>query len=78
MNNDELFTTHYDGSKESLEKAITELRNKGIPITEVVMIVKQQLNISLTDADKLVLNSYAFNDYKNESERIRNLLDNIL
>jgi hypothetical protein len=78
MNNEELFNSHYDGSKESLEKAITELRKKGVSITEVVMTVKERLNISLTDADKLVLNSYAFNDKKNESESLRDKLDNMM
>lgn len=78
MITEELFTTYYNGSSDSLERALLEMRNNGVSIIEVAATIKTCLNVYLPDADRIVLNSKAWNDYKSESERVRKSFGDIL
>jgi len=51
--------------------ALQKLRELDCTIVDAVRVVKYELNISLKEADNVVLNSQAYSDFKSNSMAVR-------
>jgi len=58
----ELFAQNYQEKDKSIEEMLLFLRDKGASSIDCIMVLAENLDISLQDADEMVLNSQAWSD----------------
>ena len=68
----EIFKGTYNGTKESLQQSLIELKKSGCNPIEAVKIIVNQLGLSLKEADSIVLNSEAWRTEKDQTLKLRN------
>jgi hypothetical protein len=68
-----IFKENYTGEKDSLQKCLFELKKIGCTQIEAVKVLMDELQISLREADKIVLTS---NAWEQEKDSTLNLRDN--
>jgi hypothetical protein len=76
-----LFGSIYSQKDVNIEKALQALKENGASQVDSIMILMSELNLSLKEANQIVLNSNAWKFYKSYTEKIReefgNFLDNL-
>jgi hypothetical protein len=66
-----IFRNLYDGSSESLENVINKLKEKGFSQMQSLRLIMQEMNFSISDADKIIMNSKAWGDEKEGNKIFR-------
>jgi hypothetical protein len=61
----------YDGTNESLQTLLIELRKIGLTQMESLKLFMYKLNLSLREADDIILNSKAWEDRKADTLKLR-------
>lgn len=61
----------YDHKLENMEKVLTKLRASGASQADCVQVICRNLNLSLNEADEIVLNAEAWKDMKNQTTFLR-------
>jgi ribosomal protein L7/L12 len=77
-NYNKLFKVFLDENNDNLENAILELKVQGASQIECIKALMAVLKISLSEADKIVLNSNAWSGEKGQAETFRENLGNFL
>lgn len=75
---DKIFRYGYLEAKESMEVALMKIRNEGASMCDSVKVLKNVLQISLSEADDLVVNSLTWKDWKKSVEELRQALETAL
>ncbi len=73
-----IFNENYRGDEESLQAAVRLLRESGYSQMESLKVLVEGLNLSITEADKIILNAKAWSSEKESNLRLRDELDNYL
>src|ERR1044072_4068158 len=66
-----IFKDHYNGTAESIEIILTSLKEKMYSKAQGVRLLKDELKLSLVDADRIVMNSIAWSEGKGGNEALR-------
>jgi hypothetical protein len=66
-----IFKDHYNATVESIEIILTSLKEKMYSKAQAVRLLKAELNLSLVDADRIVMNAAAWSDGKEGNEMFR-------
>ena len=66
---------NYKGDEESLQTSLIELKNMGCTQVTSVKLLMNKLSISLEEADKIVLNSKAWENEKDTTLKLRNTFE---
>ena len=70
-----VFKAYYQG-EESLETVLKELKASGASPMDCVKLLKRELEISLKEADQIVLNSQTWEDINDETIALRDTFSN--
>lgn len=70
-----LFTSTYNGTQEGIEDGLSQLKDNGASQIDSIKVLMEALDISLREADGIVLNSIAWSNQKNITQNIRNTFD---
>lgn len=65
------FQEIYQNNNENLELALIKLKEQGSDQIDTVKILMKMINLSLSDADTIVLNSTAWKEEKDYTEKLR-------
>lgn len=74
----EIFRTKYRNDPESLQDVLLILKSKGISQMQSVKLLIEEMNLSLSDADNIVLNSRAWINERSENISFRDSFFNTL
>jgi hypothetical protein len=74
----EVFRRYYTGSNRSTDEAITQLKLAGATQMDCLKVIKNELHLSLPEADNIVLNSTAWLSNKEATVKFRNDFGNLL
>ncbi|OQP62974.1 hypothetical protein [Niastella populi] len=66
-----IFKGHYNGTIESLQIILTSLKEKEYSKAQAVRLLRAELELSLVDADRIVMNATAWSDGKDGNEMFR-------
>jgi ribosomal protein L7/L12 len=77
-NYNKLFKVFLDENNDNLENAILELKDQGASQIKCIKALMAVLKISLSEADKIVVNSNAWSLEKEQTETFRENLGNFL
>jgi hypothetical protein len=72
----EIFRDTYNG--ENIEETIQILKDAGISQMDTLKLLRDELNLSIHDADNLVLNATAWKENKQVNEYLRNSFADII
>lgn len=70
-----LFTSIYNGTQEGIEDGLSQLKDNGASQIDSVKVLIEALDISLREADGIVLNSIAWSNQKKITQNIRSAFD---
>lgn len=65
------FTHVYNRTQESIEEGLMHLKASGASQIDSVKVLMEALELTLTEADVIILNSSAWSDHKNITKNIR-------
>ena len=74
-NIEQLFRDKYRGNEESLQEVLLLLKGIGCTQLETVRLLINELNLSLKEADSIVLNSKAWEIEKSKTLKLRDDFD---
>jgi len=63
--------TYHNGDIDSLENAISLMKENGASQIDCVKVLKNELNLTLSEADGIVLNAKAWSQEKESVEKFR-------
>jgi hypothetical protein len=69
---EEVFRANYKGNEFSLQECLSELKKIGCTQIQVVKLLMSELQVSLREADRIVINSEAWKQEKQATMNIRN------
>lgn len=67
------FQEIYKNNNENLELALSKLKEQGCSQIDTVKILMKMTNLSLSDADTIVLNSTAWKEEKDYTQKLRDI-----
>lgn len=73
-----IFDENYRGDEESLQTTIRLLKESGCSQMESLKMLVQELNLSIIEADRIILNAKAWSSEKEGNLRLRDELDDYL
>ncbi len=68
---EKIWDRNYQKSDDSIQKTLIELKKNGCTQISAIKIIVEKLNISLAEADKIVLDSIAWMKEKDDTLKIR-------